>query len=189
MGAKKGPACPQPGHPGRKRRVHRRPGCGPGPSQLTRGLRLPTGPQGGDMGGDSTCHSREAPWLLPTLLQAPHTPTRAPHCPALPRTGLGRQGQRGGAVRPPTTLGASPHTPGPGGTLPMPVHPQRPVSPCPSLQAPPPPGRVPASPFRAAPPTLQSKPDGPDTSEPRAERAPAGRPSLCEPSSILRERN
>lgn len=140
-------------------------------------------------GGDSTCHSREAPWLLPTLLQAPHTPTRAPHCPALPRTGLGRQGQRGGAVRSPTTLGAGPHTPGPGGTLPMPVHPQRPVSPCPSLQAPPPPGRVPASPFRAAPLTLQSKPDGPDTSGPRAERAPAGRPSLREPSSILRERN
>lgn len=51
MGARKGPACPQPGHPGRKRRVHRRPGCSPGPSQLTRGLRLPTGPQGGDMGG------------------------------------------------------------------------------------------------------------------------------------------
>lgn len=59
----------------------------------------------------------------------------------------------------------------------------------PPLQAPPPPGRVPASPFRAAPLTLQSKPDGPDTSGPRAERAPVGWPSLREPSSILRERN
>lgn len=79
--------------------------------------------------------------------------------------------------------------PGARGHTPDACHPQQPVSPCPSLQAPPPPGRVPASPFRAAPLTLQSKPDGPDTSGPRAERAPAGRPSLRKPSSILRERN
>lgn len=189
MGARKGPACPQPGHPGRKRRVHRRPGCGPGPSQLTRGLRLPTGPQGGDMGG--VLHlPLQGGALAPAhaLASTTHThtgaplPGSAPDGPGAPRPAWRRCQASHDPGRQPSHPGARGHTPDA-------CHPQRPVSPCPSLQAPPPPGRVPASPFRAAPPTLQSKPDGPDTSGPRAERAPAGRPSLREPSSILRERN
>lgn len=153
-----------------------------GPPSSRGACDFPLAHRAGTWGGDSTCHSREAPWLLPTLLQAPHTPTRAPHCPALPRTGLGRQGQRGGAVRPPTTLGAGPHTLGPGGTLPMPAtrsglsHLARPCRPH-LLQAecPPLPSGQHRRPFKANP-TARTPPDHAQSERPRAGPASANRP-------------
>lgn len=118
MGAKKGPACPQPGHPGKKRRVHRRPGCGPGPSQLTRGLRLPTGPQGGDMGGGLHLPLQGGA-LAPAhaLASTTHThtgaplPGSAPDGPGAPRPAWRRRQASDDPGRRPSHPGARGHTP------------------------------------------------------------------------------
>lgn len=112
MGARKGPAGPRPGLPGRKRRFHGRlvscrgPPSSPGPVISP----WPTG-----RGHGVAPPPLQAGALAPPTLQQKHArPTRAPHCPAVPRTGLGLQGQHGRHCEPPTTPGhRSSHLGGP----------------------------------------------------------------------------